>query len=96
MRDATVFVVDDDATVRESLQGLIESVGLESGTFSISPEFAIKAQLCGYRLGQVPTTYHNRRAGQPKFNMVRMGIEYASLFLLRLTYRKRIKTSPQI
>lgn len=54
-----------------------------SGTFSISPEFAIRAHLAGYMIGQVPTTYFNRRAGQAKFNLIRMGIEYVSLFMLR-------------
>jgi len=61
-------------------------IGVESGTFSISPEFAIKAHLRGHKLGEVPTTYINRRAGQPKFNLARMGVEYASLFMLRLRY----------
>jgi len=36
---ATVFIVDDDADVRESLQELLESVGLHSQSFGTAQEF---------------------------------------------------------
>src|ERR1700690_3152105 len=36
---ATVFIVDDDADVRESLQELLESVGLNSQSFGSAQEF---------------------------------------------------------
>jgi FixJ family two-component response regulator len=36
---ATVFIVDDDADVRESLQELLESVGLHSQSFRTAQEF---------------------------------------------------------
>jgi FixJ family two-component response regulator len=35
----TVFIVDDDADVRESLQELLDSVGLHSQTFGTAQEF---------------------------------------------------------
>lgn len=35
----TVFIVDDDADVRESLQELLESVGLRSESFATAQEF---------------------------------------------------------
>ncbi len=35
----TVFVVDDDATMRAAIQGLLKSVGLRSETFGIAHEF---------------------------------------------------------
>src|ERR1700719_4037062 len=35
----TVFVVDDDAHVRASIQGLLKSVGLRSETFGTAQEF---------------------------------------------------------
>ena len=35
----TVFIVDDDRDVRESLQELLESVGLHSQSFATAPEF---------------------------------------------------------
>lgn len=37
--EAIVFVVDDDISVRESLRGLIHSVGLKVETFSTAAEF---------------------------------------------------------
>jgi len=39
MTDATVFIVDDDALVRRSLERLILSVGLRVKTFSTAKEF---------------------------------------------------------
>jgi FixJ family two-component response regulator len=36
---ATVFIVDDDADVRESVQELLESVGLHSRSFGTAQEF---------------------------------------------------------
>ena len=35
----TVFVVDDDALVRASIQGLLKSVGLRSEAFETAEEF---------------------------------------------------------
>jgi FixJ family two-component response regulator len=37
--DAVVFVVDDDAAVRRSLENLIRSVGLRAETFASAQEF---------------------------------------------------------
>ena len=36
---STVFVVDDDPDIRESLRGLLRSVGLEAKAFASVPEF---------------------------------------------------------
>ena len=41
---ATVFIVDDDADVRESLQELLESVGLSSRPFETAREFLAAVQ----------------------------------------------------
>ncbi len=80
-------VADITNAYRGFKKDVLNSCGIESGSFSISPEFAIKAHMRGYKLGQVPTTYHNRRAGQPNFNIVKMGVEYVMLLLLRFTYQ---------
>ena len=37
--DAIVFVVDDDMSVREGLEGLIRSAGLRAETFASAQEF---------------------------------------------------------
>ena len=36
---STVFVIDDDASIRRSIQGLLKSVGLRSESFSSTQEF---------------------------------------------------------
>lgn len=43
----TVFVIDDDAAVRASIQGLLKSVGLHSETFGSTPEFLYARRLTG-------------------------------------------------
>ena len=67
---------------------IFENTRLESGDFAISPEFAIKTQIKGFKLGEVPTKYFNRKLGRTKFKMLKMAIRYISLFKYRL---KRIK-----
>jgi FixJ family two-component response regulator len=44
---AIVFVVDDDASVRESLRGLIRSIGLEVQTFTSAKEFLAARRVDG-------------------------------------------------
>ena len=64
---------------------VFDKIKLEAGDFAISPEFAIKAHLNGYRLGEVPTTYHNRVFGKTKFRMLKMGLRYLSLLRHRFS-----------
>ena len=45
----TVFVIDDDAAVRASIQGLLKSVGLRSEAFGTAQEFLQRSG----RTGQV-------------------------------------------
>ena len=59
---------------------IFNSLKLECNDFAISPEFAIKSYLKGYKLGEVPTVYANRKAGQSKFKLIKMGIAYCKLF----------------
>jgi len=40
----TVFVIDDDAAVRASIQGLLKSVGLRCETFATAQEFLLSKQ----------------------------------------------------
>ena len=41
--DATVFVVDDDASIREALASLVRSAGLKGETFATAQEFLARA-----------------------------------------------------
>ncbi|MBI2137106.1 glycosyltransferase family 2 protein [Candidatus Woesearchaeota archaeon] len=59
---------------------VFDSVRLESGDFAISPEFAIKAHKAGFRLGEVPTGYTDRKEGRTTFKIVKMGPRYLSMF----------------
>lgn len=45
--DATVYVVDDDVSVREALKNLLRSIGLKVETFSTANEFLTKKDLFG-------------------------------------------------
>ena len=62
---------------------IFNSIDIKSGDFAISPEFAIKAHMRGYMLGEVPTIYTDRTKGKSKFDMMKMGIKYSKLFLLK-------------
>jgi len=42
--DSTVFIIDDDAAVRASIQGLLKSVGLGCETFATPQEFLLSKQ----------------------------------------------------
>lgn len=57
-----------------------EKVKLLSGDFAISPEFAIKAHKAGFRLGEVPTGYSDRKEGKTTFKIMKMGGRYVSMF----------------
>lgn len=66
----------------------------ESNDFAISPEFALRAQLAGFKLGEVPTTYHNRVEGVSNFKLIKMIRSYLamyiSLFMAYKIFRKRV------
>jgi len=63
---------------------IFNNISLESNDFAISPEFAIKAHLKGYKLGEIPTVYRNRKVGKSKFKMIKMGVTYCKLLKYRL------------
>src|SRR5256885_14218589 len=45
--EPVVFIVDDDASVRKSLERLVRSVGLRGETFASAPEFLQRAAADG-------------------------------------------------
>jgi glycosyltransferase involved in cell wall biosynthesis len=60
----------------------------EAGDFAISPEFALKAQLAGYKLDEVPTTYAKRQKGVANFRIFKMARRYFGMFVkANLTWR---------
>ncbi len=80
----------DDITnaFRAFRKKILDDVKIESGDFAISPEFAIKTHLKGYKVTQVPATYFKRQAGQAKFKIMQMGIRYLSLLRLKIQYKR--------
>ena len=60
---------------------LIDKIELENGNFAVSPEFAIKAHVRGYKLAEVPTTYKDREVGEAKTKLFRMGLFYYKMLL---------------
>lgn len=59
---------------------VFDKLKLDSVGFSISPEFAIKAYLSGFRLGEVPTVYTNRIEGVSNFKLYNMIKNYLQLY----------------
>lgn len=66
---------------------------LTSAGFSISPEFAIKAHLAGYKLSEVPTVYTNRVEGISNFKIYNMTKSYLKLYF-SLFYKYKILHRP--
>lgn len=60
---------------------LLNKINLDSEGFAISPEFAIKAHLAGYKLGEVPTVYYDRVEGVSNFKLWKMSIEYLFIYI---------------
>lgn len=74
-------------------RSVFNSIELTSSGFSISPEFAIKAHLAGYKLGEVPTVYSNRVEGASNFKLYKMTIHYLKLYYDLYTSYKLLKHS---
>lgn len=74
-------------------KNVFDAIILNSTGFSISPEFAIKAHLAGFKLGEVPTVYTNRVEGVSSFKLYNMTKSYLKLFL-QLFYRYIIFKKP--
>lgn len=72
-------------------KNIFSKIKLEETGFSISPEFAIKAHLAGFRLGEVPTTYTNRVAGISNFKLFKMTKSYLLLYF-SLYFKKQFTT----
>ena len=54
---------------------------IKSGDFGISPEFALKAHIAGFKLAEVPASYKQREQGVATFRMMNMGIRYFNILI---------------
>lgn len=52
---------------------------IKSGDFGISPEFALKAHINGFRLDEVPASYRLREHGIATFRICSMGTRYLGI-----------------
>ncbi len=75
-----IMVHDITNAFRGFRSDLLYRLRLDSPGFAISPEFAIKAHLAGYRLGEVPTVYYDRVEGVSNFKLWQMSVEYLTLY----------------
>lgn len=60
---------------------VFNAIQLESPGYAISPEFAVKAHLRGYRLGEVPTVYYKRVEGVSNFKLWKMSLAYLKVYV---------------
>lgn len=76
-------------------KNVFDNLKLDSSGFSISPEFAIKAHLAGFKLGEVPTIYTNRVEGVSSFKLFKMTRSYFGLYLSLFWQYKILKKLPK-
>lgn len=74
-------------------KSLFNAVELESSGFSISPEFAVKAHMAGFKLCEVPTEYTNRVEGVSSFRLFQMTRSYLKLYF-SLFWKYKILRKP--
>ncbi len=76
---------------------VLTNIKPRSPGYAISPEFAIRAHLIGYAIGEVPTTYYNRIEGTSSFKLFHMIIAYLAVYrdlgIHSLFHKKQTKTS---
>ncbi len=61
-------------------KNILNSLYLESSGYAISPEFAVKAHLFGYKLAEVPTVYYKRVEGVSNFKLWNMSMAYLIIY----------------
>jgi len=82
-----INVHDITNAFRAFKKDIFNSIKLESADFAISPEFALKTYLAGFKLTEIPTTYFNRKKGIAKFKMFEMTKKYFKVFLWALNQK---------
>ncbi|HCM37574.1 MAG: Glycosyl transferase, family 2 [Candidatus Gottesmanbacteria bacterium GW2011_GWB1_43_11] len=61
-------------------KSILEHISLESSGYAISPEFAVKAHLAGFKLAEVPTVYYKRVEGVSNFKLWNMSVAYLVIY----------------
>ena len=74
---------------------LLQAVEIESrGGFELGIELTVKAHERGFGVGEVPTTWHDRTAGQSRFKLVEWLPHYLRWWLRGLRTRLRRRPAP--
>jgi hypothetical protein len=60
----------------------------ETGGFEVAMEITLKAHSLGYLVAEIPTTWHDREAGEAKFNLRKMLPRYLRWYVFALKSRK--------
>jgi len=74
-------VYDITNAFRTFRKELINKIPLENNNFAISPEFALRAHVAGYKLAEIPVTYKDRNVGEAKTKLFSMGLKYYGLLI---------------
>jgi len=82
-----VKVHDITNAFRAFKKEIFNEVEPRSSDFAISPEFALKVHLAGYKLDEVPTVYTSRKKGKATFSLLKMSFRYASVFVMAFFLR---------
>lgn len=77
----TVFVVDDDESMRESLDSLLRSVGLKTKVFASATEFLQSAHSGGPACLILDVRLHGLSGLDLQIELKRLGIEISIIFL---------------
>jgi glycosyltransferase involved in cell wall biosynthesis len=74
-------------------RSVVDTVRTEAGSFDISVELTLRAHLAGFRVGEVPTVWTNRKLGSSNFNVGRELRNYGRW--LALAARARLGGAPR-
>jgi len=76
-----IKVRDFTSGYRAIRKEVIDNIRLSSRSFGIYIEIPIKAHMQGYRISEIPITYHVRNEGKSNLNYFRQGPEYIKVAL---------------
>jgi len=77
-------VYDITNAFRTFKKEIINKVKLKHNDFYISPELALKAHIAGYKLGELPVIYKDRKVGTAKTKLFSMGSKYYIRLKIRI------------
>ena len=87
---------DPTSNFRLYSRRLLDAVEIESrGGFELGIELTVKAHELGYRVAEVPTTWHDRTAGQSRFKLLEWLPHYLRWWFRGVRTRFRRRPTPR-